>query len=413
LLGHTAASSLARTLPVAARPRDELRVGLVGCGQRGTGAAAQALAADPDVRLVALADAFAEPIESALANLRALPEIAARVAVEPAQRFVGLDGFRGVLAADVDVVLLATPPHFRPLQARAAIEAGKHVFAEKPAAVDAPGVRSLLETAALAREKKLSFVAGLNLRYLKHLQEAVRRVQAGAIGELRALEAVRYGSNTRVRARAAGMTEMQYQVSNWHYFTWLSGDFISEQFVHQLDLAAWLMGERYPVRCIGTGGRQVRTEPEYGHIFDHFTSIYEFENGARLFATTRQQDGCSDEMSTHAVGTKGSFAFDQRGLSLTGENPWQPPREPPQDLHQPEMDAFFGALREGRALDNGDYMAKSSLMAILGRMACYTGRSLSWEQAFASKEELRPSAYTWDATPPEAKVALPGITPFF
>jgi len=224
---------------------------------------------------------------------------------------------------------------------------------------------------------------------------------------------VRYGSNTRMTARTASMTEMQYQVSNWHYFTWLSGDFIAEQFVHQLDLAAWLMGERYPVRCIGTGGRQVRTEPEYGHIYDHFTNVYEFEDGARLFTTTRQQSGCADEMSTHAYGTKGTFAFNQRGLRLTGENPWQPPREPAQDLHQPEMDAFFAALREGRVLDNGDYMAKSSLMAILGRMACYTGRSLSWEQALASREELRPSAYAWDATPPEAKVALPGITPFF
>jgi predicted dehydrogenase len=397
----------------AARGLDEIRLGLVGCGRRGTGAAAQALAADPGTRLVAMADAFADQLADSLVALARVPEVAGRVAVDEAQRFVGFDAYLGVLAADVDVVLLATPPHFRPLHLAAAIRAGKHVFAEKPAAVDAPGVRSVLASAALAREKGLSLLAGLNLRYLPGLQEAVARVRAGAIGTITALHAVRYGGEAWLRPRTSGMSEMEYQLRNWNYFTWLSGDFIAEQFVHQLDQAAWLLDDRYPVRCYGTGGRAARTGPEYGHVYDHFTAVYEYRDGTRLFATTRQQAGCTDELATYAWGTRGTFAHTSRGVRIEGEDAWRPERELPQELHQDEQDAFFRALRAGRAIDDGEHLARSTMMAILGRMCAYTGRSLTWEQALASREELKPSAYSFDAAPPEAEVAVPGVTAFF
>jgi len=412
-LGSTTALVGAAPALAASGPRraDEIRVGLVGCGRRGTGAAAQALAADPDVRLVAMADAFADQIEDSLAALARLPEVAGRVAVEE-RRFVGLGAYQALLACDVDVVLLATPPHFRPLHLAAAIQAGKHVFAEKPVAVDAPGVRSVLATTELARARNLSILSGLNLRYQPSLQEGVQRVHDGALGTLTSLHAVRYGGAAWSRARTAAMSEMEYQLRNWVYFTWLSGDFIAEQFVHQLDQAAWLLGDRAPVRCYGTGGRQARTGPEFGHIYDHFACVYEFEGGARLFATTRQQVGCNDELATCAFGTRGTFKHDARGLRIEGEAPWRPQRELPQDLHQAEQDAFFRALREGRTLNNGEYMARSTLMAILGRMCAYTGRTLSWEQALASKEELKPSVYAFDAEPPPGKVAIPGVTEF-
>jgi predicted dehydrogenase len=398
---------------VAARTgASELRVGLVGCGRRGTGAAVQALSADPGARLVALADVFADALADSLAALARVPEVADRVAVPEERRFVGFDAYLGVLASDVDVVLLATPPHFRPLHLAAAIEAGKHVFAEKPVAVDAPGVRSVLGSVERARARGVSLVSGLNLRYLPWLREPVERVHAGAIGTISALHTVRYGGDVFVHPRTPRMTEMEWQLRNWSCFTWLSGDFIAEQFVHQLDQAAWLLGDRYPVRCYGTGGRQARGGPEHGHTYDHFSSVFEYEDGARLFATTRQQVGCSPELATFAYGTRGRFSQTMRGVRIEGEEPWRSERDPPQELHQATQDAFFAALRAGRRIDNGEYMAKSTLMAILGRMCAYTGRSLTWEQALASQEELKPSAYALDAEPPEAKVAIPGVTPF-
>ena len=199
---------------------------------------------------------------------------------------------------------------------------------------------------------------------------------------------------------------------NWYYFTWLSGDFNVEQFVHQLDLMAWVMQDQYPVSCYSTGGRQARTAPKYGHIYDHFSTVYEYENGVHLFATTRHQRGCSPVSNTLAMGTKGTAALSRRKPGIFGENPWKPPRNREQDSHQLEHDAFFAALRKGRVINNGDYMAKSTMMAIIARMSAYTGKSLTWEQALNSTQELSPSDYTWDAKPPEAVVAIPGVTKF-
>lgn len=390
----------------------DIRLGLIGCGGRGSGAARQALRADSNAKLVAVADAFRDRLELGLNALRSQQDVNDRVIVDPDHQFVGFDAYRDVIAADVDVVLLATPPHFRPLHLRACIDAGKHVFAEKPVAVDALGVNSVLESTELAQQKNLCIVSGLNTRYSFRVREMIERIHDGAVGEILALHTSRYGSGVWVRPRKEGMTEMEYQMRNWYYFTWLSGDFNVEQFVHQLDLMAWVMKDTYPDRCYSTGGRQARTGPDYGHIYDHFSSVYEYESDIRLFSTTRHQPGCSGERNTVVMGTKGVASFSRRGGGIQGENPWQPPRTRETDSHQLEHDAFFAALRDGRVINNGDYMARSTLMAIMARMSAYTGQSLTWQQALGSQLDLSPAGYGWDSEPPEAIVAVPGVTQF-
>jgi predicted dehydrogenase len=387
-----------------------IRVGLVGCGGRGTGAATQVLNADPGTKLVAMSDAFRDRLQTSIRNMKRQENIRDRVLVDADHQFTGFDGYRQVVESDVDVVLLTTPPHFRPMHFKACIEAGKHVFAEKPVAVDAPGVRSVLETTELARRKNLCVVSGLNGRYSPVSQEIIRRIHDGAVGEIVALHAARYGSGVWVRPREPGMTDMQYHMRNWYYFTWLSGDFNVEQFVHQIDRMAWVMKDRYPVRCYSTGGRQARTGPDHGHIFDHFSSVFEYPEGVRVFTTTRHQRGCTNESQTFVMGSRG--IADMKTGTITGNNPWQAPRRGRVNSHQLEQDAFLAALRAGKVINNGDYMAKSTLMAIMSRMSAYTGRSLTWEQVLNSKEDLSPSGYTWDAKPPKAEVAVPGVTKF-
>jgi predicted dehydrogenase len=391
---------------------DLIRLGLIGCGGRGTGAAKQALTADRYTRLVAVADAFEDRLQAGLQSLERDAEVGKRVRVDRDHQFTGFDGYQRVIESDVDVVLLATPPHFRPMHLRAAIEAGKHTFAEKPVAVDAPGVLSVLETTELARQKNVSIVSGLNMRYSPNMQQLMRRIHDGAIGEIVALHAIRYGDGVWVRPRRPGMTEMEYQMLNWYYFTWLSGDFNVEMFVHQYDLLAWVMRDEPPARCHGTGGRQARTEPEYGHIYDHFSNVFEYPGGQRACATTRLQPGCANEISVLVQGTKGKATVARGGPEITGENAWMPDRTPEKPSHQLEQDAFFAALREGRVINNGRYMASSTMMAILARMACYTGQALTWQKALASQQKLSPSRYDWDADPPAAEVAIPGVTKF-
>ncbi|HUG93770.1 MAG TPA: Gfo/Idh/MocA family oxidoreductase [Planctomycetaceae bacterium] len=410
--GSLAAGAAAVAHGAYAGGSDTIRIGLVGCGGRGAGAAREALKADPNARLVAVAEAFQDRLELGLGALRRDEDVGERVTVEPEREFVGFDAYRQVIESDVDVVLLATPPQFRPLHLRASIEAGKHVFAEKPVAVDAPGVRSVLETTELAKRKGLCIVSGLNSRYSHTLLELIRRIHEGAIGEITALSAVRHAAGVWVRPREPGMTEMEYQMRNWYYFTWLSGDFNVEQFVHQYDQLAWALGDGYPERCYSTGGRQTRTGPEYGHIFDHFSSVFEYAGGARAFATTRHQPGCSNESDVLVMGTKGTATLSRGNPGITGENPWRAPRREREDSHQLEQIAFFEALRAGRVINNGAYMANSTLMAILARETAYTGQSITWEQMLQSQRSLAPSAWAWDAEPPAAEVAVPGVTKF-
>jgi predicted dehydrogenase len=386
---------------------DVLRVGLIGCGGRGSGAAKQALLADENVKLTAMADAFEDRLDLSLKSLMAEEELAGKIDVPPEQRFVGFDAYKQLLATDVDVVLLTTPPHFRPLHLKAAIDAGKHVFAEKPVAVDAPGVRSVLETCAEAKRKQLSVVSGLCLRYDAGFRETVQRLHDGAIGDIHTLMANDYRGPIWTKARQPDWTDMHWQMRNWYYFTWLSGDFNVEQHVHYLDVCAWIMNG-YPQKAIGMGGRQVRTEVIYGNIYDHHSVTYEYENGTRIFSNTRQQPGCKNNMSAKVAGAKGSAEVSESRLEITSPSSWRF-RDKVKNMYQVEHDELFAGIRSGQPLNNGEYMAKSTLLAIMGRMATYTGQEVTWEQALNSQEDLTPEAYAWGPAP-EAKIAVPGIT---
>lgn len=386
-----------------------LRVGLVGCGGRGTGAASQALKADPNVKLVALGDAFPEKIQQCLAGLQKIEDVATKMDVPPERCFTGFDAYEKVIEHS-DVVLLATPPHFRPLHLKAAVEANKHIFAEKPVAVDAPGVRSVLETCEVARKKGLSVVSGLCLRYSNAHQQMISRLHDGSIGEIRVLQANDFRGPIWVRPREANWSDMEWQMRNWYYFTWLCGDFNVEQHVHLLDVCSWVMNGKNPVRAVGTGGRQVRTGPEFGNIYDHFSVIYEYADGARLFSHCRQQPGCSNDISARAIGSLGTADISERKQVITGPNAWET-RGKDNNFYQTEHDELFAGIRKGTPINNGEYMAHSSLLAIMGRMAAYTGQSITWEEAFNSKEDLTPPKYEWGPleTP---SVALPGVTKF-
>ncbi len=393
---------------------DVLHVGLIGCGDRGTGAATQALAADPQVKLVAMADAFEDRLEQSLAHLKQDGKAGSKVDVSHEKRFVGFDAYEKLLSSGVDVVLLCTPPHFRPQHLQAAVEAGKHVFAEKPVAVDAPGVHSVLESCKLAQERGLSVVSGLCLRYDNGFRQLIQRLHDGAVGEITTLLANDYRSGRWAKPRQPSWTEMYYQMRNWYNFTWLSGDFNVEQHVHFLDVCAWVMKDRYPVKAIGMGGRQVLTGPEYGNIYDHFSVVYEYADGARLISKCRQQPNCKNDMSAHALGTQGRAEFGERkkGLRIKSKDgPWHY-EGPPTNIYQAEHDALFSSIRNGKPINNGEYMARSTLLAIMGRMAAYTGQEVTWEMALSSREKLSPDRYDWDASPPAARIAVPGQTPF-
>ena len=389
-------------------PGDTLRIGLVGCGGRGTGAAAQALAADPSVKLVAMGDVFAERLQLSLGTLRKQAAIATKLDVPEKNQFIGFDAYEKVIATS-DVVLLATPPHFRPMHIDAAVAAGKHIFAEKPIAVDAPGVRAVLAACETASKKGLAVVSGLATRYSNGHRETMKRLHAGAVGQIRAIQVNDFRGPIWVKPRQPGWTDMQYHMQNWYYFTWLSGDFNVEQHIHLLDMCAWIMRDEYPVRAYGTGGRQVRTGPDYGNIYDHHAVTYEYADGARLLATCRQMAGCMSETTTRVMGTRGIASLSQRNLEIQGGEQWVYSGER-NVAQQTEHDELFASIRKGKPINNGDYMSKSTLMAIMGRMATYTGQAVTWEQALQSGEKLAPDRYAWDARPPESSVAIPGVT---
>jgi predicted dehydrogenase len=310
-------------------------------------------------------------------------------------------------------VLLTTPPHFRPLHLKAAVEAGKHVFAEKPCAVDASGVRSVLASCELAKKKNVCVVSGLCLRYDYGFRETVKRIHDGEIGNVVTLFANDYRTGRWLKPRQPGQTDMQYQMRNWYNFTWLSGDFNVEQHVHFLDVCAWIMKDEYPIKAIGTGGRGVYTGEGSGNIYDHFSVVYEYKNGTRLVSNTRQQPRCKSDLSANVYGSKGRATLGDRenGLSITTEKEWAY-KWPGNHMYQTEHDEMFAAIRAGKALNNGEYMAKSSLLAIMGRMAAYTGQQVTWDMAMNSKEDLTPPAYDWAVKLAEPPIALPGVTKF-
>jgi predicted dehydrogenase len=406
-----AASAAAAAAPnLYAGGSDVIRIGLIGCGDRGTGAALNALTADQNVKLAAMGDAFPDRIESSLAALHKKEKVAGRVDVKPDARFTGFDAYKEVIARS-DVVLLCTPPHFRPIHLRAAVEAGKHVFAEKPCAVDAPGVRSVLETCAIAKNKGLSIVSGLCLRYDTSFRECVARIHAGEIGDVVMLQANDYRTGRWAKIRLEDWSDMTYQMRNWYNFTWLSGDFNVEQHVHFLDVCAWVMKDQYPFKAMGMGGRAVLSGKEYGNVYDHFSVVYEYADGQRLVSNCRQQPGCKGDMSAHALGSKGRAQLSEKddGMWIKGPKSWVFEGKNNQ-MYVAEHEELFASIRGGKPINNGEYMARSTLLAIMGRMAAYTGQLVTWDMAMKSREDLSPPRYDWQVKLPDPPIAVPGVT---
>ncbi len=407
----TAAPAHARSVHVAGS--DEIKVALIGCGGRGSGAAVNCVNAAPGVKLVAMADIFSDRLEASYQQLQ--KRIGDKMDVPAERRFSGWDAYKHALEC-ADLAILACPPHFRPRHLKAAIDAGKHVFAEKPVAVDAAGVRSVWNTVQEAKKKNLAIVSGLCWRYDDRVRELMKRVHDGQIGDITAIEAVYIVGYLRVFPRKPEWSDMEWQLRNWWYFTWLSGDLIAEQHIHSLDKAAWAMDAEhnmgvYPETAWSLGGRQVRVEPEYGHTYDHMATQYEYPNGVRLFSYCRQIRGCYNLVNDYIFGTKGiAEVLTFRIVDYKGNVLWKH-SGPVKNMYDKQHEELIAGIRAGKPINDGEYMTNSTMMAILGRMAAYTGQHISWKDAWNSKEDLTPPQYEFGPLP-VPPVAKPGITKF-
>jgi predicted dehydrogenase len=412
-LGATLVGTMAVPRSVHAGVSEKLRIGLVGCGGRGTGAAQNALNASADNVLVAVADTFADFAKKSVGALNRNEDIKSRVQVQDDHVFVGFDAYKQLIDSDVDVVILATPPHFRPQHLSYSVEKGKHTFVEKPVAVDAPGVRSIIESCKKAEEKKLAVVSGLCWRYHPAVQETIKRVtEDKAIGDIVAIQSTYNGSTLWHRGDDPKWSRMEYQLRNWLYFHWLSGDHICEQAVHSLDKTAWLQGDISPTQAFGMGGRQQRTGSEYGDVYDHHTVFYEYPTGVRVFFTCRQQSDVATMVDEVVLGTKGRANILE--YKIEGEKPWKysGPDKNMAKMYDFEHVAMFNSIRDGKPINNGHYMANSTMLAVMGRMCTYTGKMLTWDECMKSQERLGPTEYDWNDNVPEVKVAIPGKTKF-
>ncbi len=391
-----------------------IKVGLVGCGGRGSGAASQALHADDYTELTAVADIDQSSITKCLDSLKRVKKIADRVKTDPDKQFLGLDAYEKVIGSGVDTVLLATPPGFRPLHLAACVAANKHIFAEKPVATDAPGIRWVLETVEKAKEKKLSLVAGFCWRYNQTIQDTFKQIDDGAIGRLVAYYATYYTNPVKpmppASARPAGMSDVEWQIRNWYNFVWLCGDSLVEQAVHSVDKVAWAMHDEPPISCVGVGGRTIPAEG--GNIFDHFEVNYLYPKGVRAFIANRQAEGCYNENSDYLLGTDGICTIGRGPVPrIEGKTNWTW-TGPKYDMYQREHDVLFASIRKGQAHNDGKRLATSTMLAIMGRMAAYTGQQVTWEQAMNSQEKLVPEHLDWKGSLPVQPRALPGITKF-
>lgn len=398
------------TIPraVHAGTDEKLRIGLVGCGSRGTAAAQNALLASPNNVLVAVGDAFSDQAASCVRRLRRAEKLKDRIQVADDHVFAGFDAYKQVVDSGVDVVLHAEPPHFRPAHLAYSVAAGKHTFVEKPVAVDVPGVQSVMDSCRLAEQKGLSVVSGLCWRYHPAVRETVRRItEDGAIGDIIAIRSCYNAGGLWHRGDKSNWSRMEYAIRNWLYFTWLSGDCICEQAVHSLDKTAWVQGDAHPLRAFGAGGRQQRTGSEYGDVFDHHTVFYEYPNGVEVAFMCRQQNNCSAYVDEVVLGTKGRAHL--LANKIEGENPWRY-EGPDADMYDLEHVALFDSIRAGKPINNGAYMCNSTMLGIMGRMCTYTGQTLTWEECGKNTERLGPAEYGWTDDVPKLQVAIPGKT---
>lgn len=413
-----AAAVAAATFHVASSARaaagdseaEMLKVGIIGCGGRGRGAIREALLADPNTKLVAMADTFADRIDDVHKRLQAAGSgVENQVAVEEAHKFTGFDGYKDVIAL-CDVVVLAAPPAFRPEHLRAAVEKGCHVFCEKPIAVDPTGVRSVRETCKLAQQKGLSIVSGLCYRYENAKRDTIGRIQDGGVGRILTMQTTYNTGALWFHDRQPDWTDMEFQVRNWLYHDWLSGDHINEQHIHSLDKIGWVMGNVYPVKATSSGGRAVRTDEKFGNIFDHFNTVYEWADGTKCFSSCRQWASTSTDVSDWIYGTEGVAELQSHTIKSAKLGEWKHEKAPDDNMYQNEHNALFASIRQGEPINDGQYMCDSTLMAIMGRLSAYTGKTLTWDEVSNSQLDLLPKL-EWGPLAVRP-IARPGETEF-
>ncbi len=406
---------LSTATPVHAAGSDTLKVGLVGCGGRGSGAAIEALKADRNCKLVAMCDIFPDLLAAGLKGITGTAEqldakhktdLASRIDVKDGMKFSGFDGYKQLIDSGVDVVLLCSTPGFRPVHLAYAVDKKKHIFMEKPHATDVAGLKSVLDSVTKQKENKKSLVSGFTYRYHAPKRETMKRVLDGAIGEVQVVYSTYLTGELWYRGPWEKTSKMEQQIRNWYYYTWLSGDFIVEQNIHTIDKAAWLMGGALPVSANGSGGRQSRTDDKYGNIWDNFSVVFEYANGAKVFNQCRQVSGCLTEQVDLAYGTKGKCDLKNHSIVADGKT-WQTKDVPLSEAYQTEHDELFASIRKGEPINDGEVSAHSTLMSILGREAAYTGKRITWKDLLASNQKLTPDKYEFgDLAMPD--VPVPG-----
>jgi myo-inositol 2-dehydrogenase / D-chiro-inositol 1-dehydrogenase len=420
LIGSAVATNLIFPTRSFAENKDTIKIGLVGCGGRGSGNVREAMTADPNVVLVAMGDIFQDELDRHLEALRGNQEIGERIKVTKQNCFVGFDAYKKVIDAGVDVVILATPPAFRSYHIAYAIKQNKHVFCEKPICTDAFGYRSFMETVALAKQKGLGIGSGFCWRSNMAERAIYDRILGGDIGDVRTI----YGTYNTGPARFKDVDPkwgpMEHQLRNWMHFTWLSGDHLVEQAIHNVDLTNWAMNNQMPVKCVAHGGRQIRPEKLVGHIFDHFSVVYEWANGVKGFVSCRQQPNTHPDNSEHVYGTKGTahvmlFNGAPYITDLQNKRVWKYEgdyKNP--NMYVVEQKEFLQSIRDGKPRMDGEWLANSSMMGVMGRMAGYSGQEITWEMAINSQQRLVPEEkdWSWDKAPEVPPIALPGQTKF-
>jgi myo-inositol 2-dehydrogenase / D-chiro-inositol 1-dehydrogenase len=407
----TAGGVLLSTPAVHAAGNETLKLALIGVGGRGLGAAEDALAADPNVKITALCDIFPDRLETGYNLLK--KQYGDRIDVPKERMFTGFDGYKQAIDSGIDVALLCTTPGFRPLHLKYAVEKGKHIFMEKPHATDATGVRSVLESVKVAKEKKLCIVSGFCYRYDTFKREMMKRIQQDkVIGDVSVIHSTYLTGELWFRGADPKWSEMEYQIRNWYYFTWLSGDFLVEQHIHNIDKIMWIMNDVPPIAATGMGGRQSRTDKRYGNVWDHFSVVYEFPGGVKAFSQCRQVNGCHSDVNDFIYGTKGTANLQAHVINPTDGMPWKHAgKHNLGNAYRLEHKELYTAIREGKVINDAERSAYSTLMGILGREAAYTGQRITWEQIKASKQDLQPKEYAWGENKVPV-VPVPGTTKF-
>lgn len=419
IAGTAAVTAAASVLPVESYAQvagsDMIKVGMIGCGGRGSGAIVQNLTASDNAHLVAMGDAFQDKIDGTGIRATGLPVIqkqlekdgkGKQVDVPASRQFAGFDAYKKVIEA-VDLVVIATPPGFRPFHFEAAVEAGKHIFMEKPVCVDAAGYNKVIKAAEMADEKKLKVVVGLQRHYQDSYLKALEKVQAGEIGDLISAQCWWNGGGVWTVARQEGWSEMEYQMRNWYYFNWLCGDHITEQHVHNIDVINWFFSNNSetggnPTKAQGMGGREVRVGPDTGEIFDHHYVEFRYDGDKVANSQCRHQQNCMNKVEEEIHGTDG-ILYTSGGkaqiVDHNGKEKWNYRNRKAANPYQVEHDVLHQHIRENKPINNAHYAAKSSFTSVLGRLATYSGKDVTWDEAVKSNFSIMPEEFSFDAAP--------------